>query len=101
MGGDFAWNGLVLVIGDGEVEFFGGGNGQINGHLFISKMWDDHSTKNLLAQPGSPELSWAGGGGNGVFYNHCWADDMLSKFPFLPPPPTKQLKVLSTRTVTY
>jgi hypothetical protein len=101
MGGDFSWNGLVLVIGDGEVEFFGGGNGQINGHLFVSKMWDDHTTKNLLSQPGSPTLSWAGGGGNGVFYNHCWADDMLGMFPFLPPPPTKQLKVLSTRTVTY
>jgi hypothetical protein len=101
MGGNFSWNGLVLVIGDGKLTFGGGGNGQINGHVFISKMWDDHTTKNLLSQPGSPELSWNGGGGNGIFYNHCWADDMLSKFPFLPPPPTKQLKVLSTRTVTY
>jgi hypothetical protein len=101
MGGDFSWNGLVLVIGDGEVRFTGGGNGQINGHLFVSKMWDDHTTKNLLSEPGAPTLSWSGGGGNGVFYNHCWADDMLAKFPFLPPPPTKQLKVLSTRTVSY
>lgn len=101
MGGNFAWNGLVLVIGDGRVEFTGGGGGQINGHLFISKIWDNHTTKNLLSQVGSPALSWSGGGGNGVFYNHCWADDMLTKFPFLPPPPTKQLKVLSTRTVMY
>jgi hypothetical protein len=101
MGGNFSWNGLVLVIGDGSVEFTGGGSGQINGHLFISKIWDDHSTKHLLSDVGSPSLSWAGGGGNGVFYNHCWADDMLSKFPFVPPPPTKQLKVLGTRTVMY
>jgi hypothetical protein len=101
MGGNFSWNGLVLVIGDGKVNFQGGGGGQINGSLFVSKIWDNHTTKNLLSEVGSPQLSWSGGGGNGVFYNHCWADDMLSKFPFLPPPPTKQLKVLSTRTVTY
>jgi hypothetical protein len=101
MSGNFSWNGLVLVIGDGEVAFTGGGNGQINGQLIVAKMWDDHVNKNLLSEVGSPKLSWNGGGGNGVFYNHCWADDMLAKFPFLPPPPTKQLKVLSTRTVTY
>jgi hypothetical protein len=101
MAGNFSWNGLVLVVGDGRVEFSGGGNGQINGQLFISKFWDHHTTKNLLSEVGSPEMSWSGGGGNGIFYNHCWADDMLTKFPFLPPPATKQLKVLSTRTVIY
>jgi hypothetical protein len=101
MAGDFSWNGLVLVIGDGKITFQGGGNGQINGSVIMSKIWDDHSTKNLLSEVGSPQLSWNGGGGNGIYYNHCWADDMLGKFPFLPPPPTKQLKVLSTRTVMY
>jgi hypothetical protein len=101
MAGNFSWNGLVLVVGDGRVEFSGGGNGQINGQLFISKFWDHHTTKDLLSEVGSPEMSWSGGGGNGIFYNHCWADDMLTKFPFLPPPATKQLKVLSTRTVIY
>ena len=97
----FRGTGWCLVIGDGEVDFRGGGNGQINGQMLRLQDLDDHSTKNLLSEIGSPELSWAGGGGNGVFYNHCWADDMLSKFSFLPPPATKQLKVLSTRTVIY
>ena len=81
-----------------EIPF---GNGQINGSVIISKIWDDHTTKNLLSEIGSPQLTWNGGGGNGIYYNHCWADDMLSKFPFVPPPPTKQLKVLGTRTVMY
>ena len=101
LGGNFTWNGLVLVIGDGKLTLTGGGNGQINGQVFVSKAWDNHTTKNLLTTPGSPELSWSGGGGNGIFYNHCWADDMLNKVPFIPPPGNRQLKILSTRTVNY
>ncbi|HEY6213021.1 MAG TPA: hypothetical protein VIW45_12090, partial [Vicinamibacterales bacterium] len=101
MGGNFSWNGLVLVIGDGNIQFGGGGNGQINGSVIAAKIWDGYATKNLLSEIGSPHLSWNGGGGNGVYYNHCWADDMLSKVPFFPPPPSKQLKIVSTRTVTY
>ena len=89
-------NAQALVSGVAQSR----GNGQINGSIFVSKIWDGYATKNLLSNIGSPELRWAGGGGNGVFYNHCWADDMLNRFPFLPPPSTKQLKVVSTRTVS-
>ncbi|HTM05116.1 MAG TPA: pilus assembly PilX N-terminal domain-containing protein [Vicinamibacterales bacterium] len=101
LGGNFSWNGLVLVVGDGRVTFSGGGGGQINGELLVANIWNNHTDQTLRTELGSPELSWSGGGGNGVFYNHCWADDMLTKFPFLPPPSTKQLKIISTRTVTY
>ncbi len=101
LGGNFSWNGLVLVLGDGVIHFNGGGGGQINGSVIVSKIWDSYTTKNLLSSIGSPTMSWKGGGGNGVYYDHCWADAMLSKFPFLPPPPTKQLKVVSTKTLAY
>ena len=101
LGGDFSWNGLVLVIGDGKVNFMGGGNGQINGQVFVAKIWDNYTAQNLLTEPGSPELSWQGGGGNGIFYNHCWTEYMMSKLSYIPGPSTRQLQVLSTRTVTY
>ncbi len=101
MGGNFSWNGLVLVIGDGNISFGGGGNGQINGSVIVAKIWDGWQTQNLLSTMGSPTMHWNGGGGNGIYYDHCWAEDMLNKIPFLPPPPAKQLKVLSTRTLSY
>ena len=98
-GGDFSWNGLVFVIGDGVLTFNGGGSGQINGSVIVAKIWDASHTP--LSSLGSPNISWVGGGGNGIHYDHCWADNMLAKIPYLPPPSTKQLKVLSTRTVSY
>ena len=36
MGGNFSWNGIVYVIGHGSISFAGGGNGQINGSLFVA-----------------------------------------------------------------
>ena len=100
-GGNFSWNGLVLVIGNGVLDFNGGGSGQINGSVIVAKIWDNYTTKNLLSAVGSPSLNWVGGGGNGIYYDHCWADNMLAKIPFTPPPSNKQLKILSTRTLSY
>src|SRR5205814_1644676 len=44
MGGNFSWNGLVLVLGDGVLHFNGGGGGQINGSVIVSKIWDGYLT---------------------------------------------------------
>jgi len=101
MSGNFSWNGLILALGDGAVQFQGGGNGQINGSIIIAKIWDSYTTQNLLNSMGSPYMHWNGGGGNGVYYNHCWVNTMLGSVPFFPPPPSRQLKVLSTRTLSY
>lgn len=98
-GGDFHWNGLVFVIGDGVLTFNGGGSGQINGSVIVANIWDN--SHNLLSSLGSPNISWVGGGGNGIQYDHCWADNMLAKIPWVPPASNKQLLVLSTRTISY
>ncbi len=98
-GGNFSWNGLVFVIGDGVLTFNGGGSGQINGSVIVANIWD--SSHNLLSSMGSPNISWVGGGGNGIQYDHCWADNMLAKIPWVPPASNKQLLILSTRTVSY
>ena len=36
---------------------------------------------------------------NGITYDHCWAENLIEDIFFDPPPSTKPLKVLSTRTI--
>ena len=98
--GNFVWNGIVLVIGAGEVDFSGGGGGTINGSVLVAKT-KDPTTGATLSQLGSPVLDWSGGGGNGIFYDHCWADAMLSMVPMTVPASSKPLTVLSVKTLTY
>ncbi len=98
--GGFSWHGIVLVIGDGVASFSGGGSGQITGALTVARIWDGFATKNLLSSLGSPTISWSGGGGNGIQYDHCWADKLMSRVPFIPPPSLKPLKVLGIRTLS-
>ena len=91
--GDYGWNGLILVVGSGSVTMNGGGNGQINGAVWIA-----NTTGGAL---GSPVAAWSGGGGNGIRYNHCWADDLLAKIPYTPPISPKALQVVSLRNLVY
>ena len=102
MSGDFTWYGVVLVIGDGVASLGGGGNGQIVGTALIAKIYDspsDHST--LRSSLGSPNVSWNGGGGNGIQFDHCWATNLIGTIPWTPPPSVHPLKVLSFRTLQY
>jgi hypothetical protein len=101
MSGNFSWNGLILVIGQGIMNLNGGGNGGILGSVLVGKTRD--TSGNLLPGPdmGSPAVNWNGGGTNGIQYDSCWVNKMLSMVPFNPPPSTAPLRILSTRTVTY
>ena len=99
MNGNFSWNGIIYVVGDGNYQAAGGGNGQINGSLWVANIWD--SSHNLLPQLGSPTFHWNGGGGNGVYYDHCLVTDLMTA---VPPPnfhSTNPLKVLSFRILPY
>ena len=50
----------------------------------------------------SPNVNWNGGGGNGIQYDHCWADYMISKVPPLTPAVNASaLQVISLRTLVY
>ncbi|HYH00348.1 MAG TPA: hypothetical protein VD837_14540 [Terriglobales bacterium] len=93
IGGDYDWNGLILVIGEGAAVFNGSGNGQVNGAVFVANTAG--GTLN------SPMTDYSGGGGNGVQYDHCWADHMLSKAQFTPPVSPEALKVISLRMLEY
>jgi hypothetical protein len=92
--GNYSWNGLILVIGNGASIMSGGGNGQIVGAVYVA-----NTSGNTF---GSPSASWNGGGGNGIQYDHCWADFMLSKIPPLTPTANSSaLQSISLRTEIY
>jgi hypothetical protein len=99
--GNFTWYGLVLVVGDGIADMNGGGNGQIVGSMYVAKIWDSYTTKNLLTDLGSPSIDWNGGGGNGIYFDHCWSTNLMNAIPFTPPASARPLKILSTKTLPY
>src|SRR5258707_7813151 len=39
--GNFAWNGIILVIGEGAVVKDGGGNATVEGALFVVNLYSD------------------------------------------------------------
>ncbi len=92
--GNYAWNGLILVIGNGASVMSGGGNGQVVDAVYVA-----NTANNTFS---SPDVNWNGGGGNGIQYDHCWADYMISKVPPLTPAiNASALQVISLRTLVY
>jgi hypothetical protein len=51
-GGTVGWNGMVLVIGQGNVQGTGGGNNSYNGAVFVAQTRD--ASGNLLNNLGVP-----------------------------------------------
>jgi len=78
--GNSSFNGILLVIGQGIMNVFGGGNGSYNGAVVVSKIKDPSGT--LLSTPGVPVVNWAGGGGNGIYYNSSLINLMSNLFPY-------------------
>jgi hypothetical protein len=96
--GDFTWNGLVLVIGDGNIQMNGGGSAQITGAMVVANIAGNSSyatnptTANLATQLGSPTMNWSGGGGNGIKYDSCKLDLAVTASNFT---------VIARREITY
>lgn len=88
--GNYAWDGLILVIGEGASVMSGGGNGQVNGAVYVAN-----------TSGGQVSVNWDGGGGNGIYYDHCWADNLLAKIPMSATPSPNTLSVISLRTLVY
>jgi hypothetical protein len=87
--GNFNWNGLVLVIGQGEIHWNGGGIGEIQGGLFLAKTRnDDEDASNpygtVASSLGSVVADFNGGGGSGILYNTTTIANAVEGFPFVP-----------------
>jgi hypothetical protein len=90
--GNSGWKGIILVVGDGTTTFIGngGGNGEFDGAIFVATTRDVNGVQ--LNNFGTVNYDISGGGGNGVYYNSCWIQQVQQ-------PPT--YKVLSFREIQY
>jgi len=105
--GNFTWNGIVLVVGQGQIVQSGGGNGNVNGAIYVAQIMKPPTAPNPpvfaqgneLSSVGNPSYTWNGGGGNTIQYDHCKADALLQVYNSKPS--TLPLQVLSMRTLQY
>jgi len=97
LNGNFAYNGLILAIGEGAITKSGGGNGTVNGAMFAANMYHDNpgtsgpgaypAYTNPIAlgsslPPGIPYFGWSGGGSAIIQYDSCWIGNATQGLPF-------------------
>jgi hypothetical protein len=96
---DATWEGIVLVIGQGNFVSTKSGSGGIDGAVFIAKTRD--TSGNLLPALGAASFSQTGGGtvGRGIYYSSCWITAPIgtTQTPLQGP---LSYKVLSFREIT-
>ena len=66
LNGSFNWNGVIMVLGKGEVYRSGGGTGSINGAMFIAKFEETGATTDKF---GAPVFDMSGGGNSTLQYS--------------------------------
>ena len=86
MNGNPSFNGIILVIGKGNVVKNGGGNGTLNGSLFVANLYSDTPPiySHLIASgaPGIPTIAWNGGGNADINYDSCWSNYFSQSLPY-------------------
>jgi hypothetical protein len=50
---------------------------------------------------GQPTFHWNGGGGNGIYWDHCLTTNLMAAIPFTPTPSIHPPKALSFRVLPY
>jgi hypothetical protein len=72
--GHLDFDGLILVIGQGNVVVGGGANTAVYGAVFVATTNSATSPYAQLPSLAAPAFKWNGGGKAGVYYNSCWAN---------------------------
>jgi hypothetical protein len=66
---DASWNGIIMVVGQGQFNSAKNGSGQIDGAVLVAKTRD--ASGNLLPNLGAASFVQTGGG-YGIYYSTCW-----------------------------
>lgn len=91
-GGRPNYNGIVLIIGKGNLTMSGGGNGVIDGAMLVANLYDSSGHLIPSGAPGTPLINFSGGGNMTIQYDSCWVAAMNQSSPY---------KSLGVREMTY
>ena len=80
--GNPTYNGVILVIGKGNVSWTGGGNGTIDGAMLVANLYNSSNQLITSGAPGIPNISFSGGGNMTVQYDSCWVAAMNQMAPY-------------------
>jgi hypothetical protein len=87
--GSPSFDGLILVIGKGNVVKNGGGNGTLDGSLLVANLYSDTPPTythfiplGAGTAPGIPTIAWNGGGNATIQYDSCWNSYLSQSLPY-------------------
>jgi hypothetical protein len=86
------YDGIILVIGRGNVSWSGGGTGTLDGAMLVANLYNSSNQLITSGAPGIPNISYSGGGTMNVNYDSCWVAAMNQMTPY---------KSLGVREMTY
>jgi hypothetical protein len=76
------YDGVILVVGKGNLQFTGGGNGVIDGAVLVANLYDSLGNLITSGPPGIPTIGFSGGGSMTVQYDSCWVAAMNQSTPY-------------------
>jgi len=76
------YNGIILIIGKGNLTMSGGGNGVIDGAMLVANLYDSSNQLITSGAPGAPLISFSGAGNMTVQYDSCWVAAMNQSSPY-------------------
>ena len=91
MSGNNKFDGVILAIGKGNVQASGGGNGYLNGAMFVANCFDAAGHW-IAGVPNPPVWDFSGGGNWNLQYDSCWTNNLTNHMVY---------KILASREEIY
>ena len=76
------YNGIILIVGKGNLTMSGGGNGVVDGAMLVANLYDSSGHPITSGAPGAPLISFSGAGNMTVQYDSCWVAAMNQSSPY-------------------
>lgn len=76
------YDGIILIVGKGNLTMSGGGNGVVDGAMLVANLYDSSNHLITSGAPGAPLISFSGAGNMTVQYDSCWVAAMNQSSPY-------------------